>query len=214
MKRYERNRSFRRYATAALSIVLLTTGTNAMSEEKLLYDFEEPRAAADWMAINDVVMGGLSTGGIRATDDGTVLFAGRVSLRNNGGFASLRSGPRQWDLRSYSGIALRFRGDGRRYKIHIKTDFSYDGISYRIPFETSEEGWQTIRFPFSAFQPSFRGRDVPGAPPLDPSKIATIGFLISDKQAGEFRLEIDRIMAYREDGPAASQAGSTRVGAR
>jgi monofunctional biosynthetic peptidoglycan transglycosylase len=170
-----------------------------MTQEKLLYSFDDPGAAAGWMAINDVVMGGVSTGGIRATGEGTVLFAGRVSLENNGGFASLRSGPRQWDLESYSGIAVRVRGDGQRYKIHLKTDFSYDGISYRVPFQTDRAQWQTIRFPFAEFQPSFRGRTIIGAPPLDPRKIATIGFLISDKQAGKFRLEIDWITAYRDE---------------
>ena len=45
------------------------------------------------------------------TEEGTVLFAGRVSLENNGGFASIRSGPRRWDLDAYSGIAMRFRGE-------------------------------------------------------------------------------------------------------
>jgi monofunctional biosynthetic peptidoglycan transglycosylase len=135
---------------------------------------------------------------METTEEGTALFAGKVSLENNGGFASIRSDPGPWDLGTYSGIAMRFRGDGRSYKLNLKTDASLDGILYRTPFETREGEWQTVRLPFSEFVPSFRGRVVPDAPPLNPARIATIGLLISDKQAGPFRLEIAWLAAYAE----------------
>ena len=99
-----------------------------MADEKMLYDFSDAEAADGWTAINDVVMGGVSSSVLEATEDRTVLFVGRVSLENNGGFASIRSAPRRWDLGAYSGIAMRFRGDGRRYKLNLKTDASFDGI--------------------------------------------------------------------------------------
>ena len=184
------------YACAA-SLILLT-GATAMVEENLLYDFAAPQAASEWSAINDVVMGGVSSGGVRTTGDGTLLFAGNVSLENNGGFASIRSRPRAWDLGSYSGIAIRFLGDGKRYKLNLKTDSALDGIMYRATFETREGEWQTLRFPFSGFKASFRGREVPDAPPLDPAGIASFGLLISDKQAGPFRLELAWIGAFLE----------------
>jgi len=167
-----------------------------MAETQTIYDFSDPRAAAGWMAINDAVMGGVSSGGMRATGEGTVVFSGIVSLENNGGFASLRSRPQQRHLGDSAGIEIRIRGDGRRYKLNLWTDAYLDGVSYRVAFETSGEGWQTLRFPFSDFQASFRGRAVPDAPALDPAKIASIGFLISDRQAGPFHLETARIDAY------------------
>lgn len=174
----------------------MDAGVSAMNTGKMLYDFTDPRAVTDWTPIHDVVMGGVSSGAMDTTEDGTVLFAGHVSLENNGGFASIRSVPRRWDLGAYSGIAVRFRGDGQRYKLNLKTDASLDGVMYRTAFETREGEWQTVRFPFSQFRATFRGRAVPGEPPLDPSGIASIGFLISDKQAGPFRLEIASISAY------------------
>jgi monofunctional biosynthetic peptidoglycan transglycosylase len=184
----------------AIAVLCLVFGTefNTMAEEKLLYDFSDPDAAAGWTAINDVVMGGVSSGGMQTTEDGTVVFEGRVSLENNGGFASIRSRSQGWDLSAYSGIVMRFRGDGRHYKLNLKTDSSFDGIMYRLPFETREGEWQMLRFPFAEFEASFRGRPVPEAPPLDPARIASIGVLISDKQAGPFHLEIARIAAYSE----------------
>ena len=169
-----------------------------MAEDKLLYDFSDPQASVGWRAIHDVVMGGISSGGMERTGDGTLLFEGEVSLENNGGFASIRSGPRKWDLGACDGLVIRVRGDGKRYKLNLKTDSSFDGILYRVAFETSDGQWQTLRFPFSKFEASFRGRKVPGAPPLDPGRIVSIGLLISDKQAGAFRLEIASIAAYSE----------------
>jgi len=82
--------------------------------EMLLFDFGTERAIDEWMSINDVVMGGVSTGRLEATGNDTVAFTGLVSLENGGGFASVRSRPREQDLRRYSGLELRIRGDGRR----------------------------------------------------------------------------------------------------
>jgi monofunctional biosynthetic peptidoglycan transglycosylase len=50
-----------------------------------------------------------------------------------------------------------------------------------------------VQLPFSAFLPTFRGRRVPGAPPLDPARIRQIGFAIADRQAGPFALALRSI---------------------
>ncbi len=88
------------------------------------------------------------------------------------------------------------RGDGQRYKLNLKTDTYFDGLLYRVAFATRAGEWQTVRLPFSEFQPSFRGRVVSDAPPLDSSRIASVGLMISDRQAGPFRLEVASISAY------------------
>ena len=41
-----------------------------------------------------------------------------------------------------------------------------------------------------SFVPTFRGRVLSGAPPLDAAKVTSVGFLISDKQDGPFQLEV------------------------
>jgi hypothetical protein len=43
------------------------------------------------------------------------------------------------------------------------------------------------------FRASFRGREVPGAPPLDPARIRQVGLMIVARQAGPFALDIRRI---------------------
>ena len=142
--------------------------------------------------------GGVSCSQFRIAE-GTAVFEGTLSLENNGGFASVRSQPRKHDLAKFHGIRLRVRGDGKRYALRLRTADTFDGISYEAGFETTKGKWSTIDLPFATFQPVYRGRRVPRAEPLNRGSIKTFGFLISDKQEGPFRLEIDWIKSYRPE---------------
>jgi monofunctional biosynthetic peptidoglycan transglycosylase len=182
-----------------MSVLLMATllSVDAHAEDALrLYDFSNEDDADAWYAINDGVMGGISSGRISRTDEGTVTFEGRVSLENNGGFASVRSNPRKTDLGAYDGLRLSVRGDGQRYKINLKTDASFDGLLYRIGFDTQAGQWQTVEFPFGEFEPTYRGRVIEGAPALDLTNVTSLGLMISDKQAGPFALELRWIDAF------------------
>ena len=53
--------------------------------------------------------------------------------------------------------------------------------------------WQTLRLPISAFGATFRGRDFPCAPALDPAQIRQVGLMIAARQAGPFALDIRSI---------------------
>ena len=44
----------------------------------------------NWLVVNDNVMGGISESNIKFSKNNTLVFQGRVSLENNGGFASFR----------------------------------------------------------------------------------------------------------------------------
>ena len=52
-----------------------------------------------------------------------------------------------------------------------------------------------ISAPFSDFIPVDRGRMVRDHPPLDPSRIATFGMIVS-RQEGPFRIDIESVSAY------------------
>lgn len=146
--------------------------------------------ATPWIPIDDVVMGGVSASRAAITDEGTLVFSGNVSLDQGGGFASIRSAPGHHDLGGCSGIVVRVRGDGKTYKLNLKTDAAFDGVQYQATFTPDAGSWQDVRLPWMAFAPRFRGRPRPDASPLDPARIVTFGFLIADRQAGPFRLEV------------------------
>jgi len=162
-----------------------------------LFTFDAPAQDEPWRIINDTVMGGRSSSRMAVTANGTGVFSGEVSLANNGGFAHTRSMAGPYDLSAYDGLAVRVRGDARRYDMTLKLDRAFDGTMYQTGFEVSPDGWQEIRLPFADFVPTYHGRQLTDRPPLDPAKIRTIGFIISDKQEGAFRLEVDWIRAYR-----------------
>jgi NADH dehydrogenase [ubiquinone] 1 alpha subcomplex assembly factor 1 len=162
----------------------------------ILFDFDSEAACNSWVPINDVVMGGVSHSRIDYVGESTAEFSGTVSLKNSGGFASIRSARSSYDLRRFSGLLLRIRGDGKQYKMNLKTEAALDGVQYQAVFKTEAGAWTEIRVPFAKFVPMFRGVHAYDSPPLDTASICGFGLLISDKQAGPFRLDIDRIGAY------------------
>ncbi|MFP4367628.1 MAG: CIA30 family protein [Bacteroidales bacterium] len=170
---------------------------NRASDEAILFDFGTLENVDDWLVVNDGVMGGLSKSSFILSDSNTAVFSGNVSLENNGGFASTRTKAMQFNLHGFKGILVRVKGDGKKYQFRIRTDDRPDGISYRYHFETDIDQWQTISVPFDKCVPVFRGRILPDTEPVSPEDIQQLGFLISDKQAGEFQLEIQWIKAYR-----------------
>ncbi|NTV47292.1 MAG: CIA30 family protein [Chlorobiales bacterium] len=169
-----------------------------MSEqETLLFNFTSQDDAALWRSIDDVVMGGISQSTLVVTAVGTAMFEGYVSLENNGGFASVRTVQRDYELDDCKGILLRVKGDGKIYKFRIRTDKRSDGVTYEHPFQTEKGIWTLHQLPFSDFVPTFRGEVLSNQPPLQPDGIQQFGIMISNKQSGSFCLEIDWIKAYK-----------------
>ena len=156
---------------------------------KTVYDFHTVTNAAAWQVVNDDVMGGVSTSSFRLTN-GVALFHGKVSLENNGGFASARSLPAHHDLAIGDSFVIRVRGDGRRYKFTARTDPSFDSAIYQCGFTTKKDKWEEHHLPFRQFVATFRGRVLSSEPPLEAARITSVGFLISDKQDGPFQLEV------------------------
>lgn len=159
-----------------------------MSRE--LFRFDSAASVTDWYAIDDAVMGGVSRSRLRHDAAGHAVFEGVLSLDNRGGFASVRSRPRDLGAAGAVAYLLEARGDGRRYKLNLRTDDAFDGMNYQAEFEPPAGAWASVRLPLDAFAPTFRGRHVPGAPPLDPARLRQVGLLIADRQAGSFSLDV------------------------
>ncbi len=160
---------------------------------RLLFDFSDPHAVNAWRAIDDRVMGGLSRSMLHHDAAGHAVFAGTVSLERNGGFASVRSSPADRGLPGAEACLIDVRGAPRQYKLSLLTDDGFDSPSHQAVFAPAGTGWQTLRLPLSAFRASFRGRELPGAPRLDPARIRQVGLMIAGRQAGPFELLVRRI---------------------
>jgi len=160
---------------------------------RLLFDFTDARAVHGWTAIDDRVMGGVSRSRLRHDPAGHAVFEGEVSLERNGGFASVRSGPGERGEPGAMACLIEVRGGNKQFKLSFLTDDGFDSLSYQCGFAPAGGDWQPLRLPLAAFRATFRGREVPGAPALDPAWIRQVGLMVAARQAGPFALDIRRI---------------------
>jgi monofunctional biosynthetic peptidoglycan transglycosylase len=158
-----------------------------------LFEFSSEKSVLSWYSQNDTVMGGVSSSQMTFFNDSIAKFSGRVSLENNGGFAQVKYDKTRFDLKEFNGLELRIKGDNKTYQLRLQTDAGQ--IAYSASLLASSD-WQTLRLAFADFKPTFRGRDVLGAPRLNQSSINAVALMVSDKQTGEFELLIDYIKAF------------------
>ncbi|WP_111881592.1 CIA30 family protein [Aequorivita sp. CIP111184] len=156
-----------------------------------IFDFNKTIKTNDWNVVDDVVMGGKSSGTFYVNKEGNGVFEGRVSLENNGGFSSLRYRFNKITTKQYAKIVLRIKGDGKAYQFRIKNKSS-NYYSYIAYFDTTKN-WETIELNLSDMYPTFRGQKV-NMPNYDNESIEEIAFLIGNKMAEDFKLEIDSIV--------------------
>jgi len=177
-------------ATAALT-ALKPTPITAVT----LFEFSSTADEPAWNAVNDSVMGGVSRGGAKLID-GSLHFRGVLSLENNGGFSSIRSGGPTRDLSAAKAIVLRVKGDGRTYRLQLATnaEFRRSRISYQAEFPTKRGEWTEVTVPLATLVPQFRGQKLSG-PTLNRTRIEEIGLFLSDGNPGAFALEVDWIKA-------------------
>ena len=179
----------RRLLLAALASLVGRPLCAGEPEKGRVMDFSDPNVARRLWVVNDGVMGGVSQSRFRHDAEG-VVFEGEVSLRNNGGFASLR-GPVAW-ADGTSALELAVHGDGKRYRLLLRMDSAPGAASYQCEFDAL--GPQTHRFTAADFQATFRGRLVSAAP-LVFARVVEFGVLIADKQEGPFALQLRHIRA-------------------
>jgi len=118
-----------------------------------------PPPVTEWRYISDQVMGGVSQGGARAESvDGQMYLrlTGDVSTANNGGFIQARADLDRGFPADAQGVVLQVRGNGEQYYVFLRTRGTIlPWQFYKAAFPTSGD-WQTVRLPFTAFQPSGR----------------------------------------------------------
>lgn len=83
-----------------------------------ILDFHAPDCVHGWSAIDDRVMGGVSTSQLVFHPDGHAVFTGVVSTDRGGGFASVRHPALSLGDAGTVGYGLQVRGDGKRYKFN------------------------------------------------------------------------------------------------
>ena len=175
-------------------LLLLFLFSTAMAAQTLI-DFSIDSSARNGKVVDDVVMGGRSTGNFEVSKDGKGKFFGKVSLENNGGFSSVRFDLEPVTVLPNSSIRIRLKGDGKTYQFRVKARKS-DYYSYTRGFDTSGT-WETIAIPLKTMYPSFRGRPL-DLPNFDQESIVELRFLIGNKKKETFQLTLETIALVTE----------------
>jgi uncharacterized surface protein with fasciclin (FAS1) repeats len=191
------------YAVAAFLIQQPLQGA-----DKRIASFGNDDSLKAWTSVNDGVMGGVSKGGFKRSEQGTLLFTGELSLANNGGFASIRMKQGDLDLDGTSGIVVKARGDGRTYWVDLRIQDQMAASSYRAYLPTVAGEWKETLLPFKDFKLQSFGRELTSRP-IKPNSIASAGFTLADKKEGPFSLEIEYVKAT---GDAAAADGDAKAG--
>jgi hypothetical protein len=120
-----------------------------------------------------------------------LVFAGNLSLENNGGFVSC-FGPVDEKLPSLmngsTAIRIRATGDGKTYLFQLRGN---DGTSYVQRFTSTAQKNQVHVLPLSDFTAvDWRLEEIADAPAIETSNIYQMGIYLVDKQTGPFRIAI------------------------
>ena len=180
-------------------VLALSMVTTAMAEDKMipLFDFTEADAPKQWQTVNDGVMGGVSEGKFKITDTKTMEFFGTLSLANNGGFASVRTKAKKLSLEKDDALVAKIRGDGRQYMLNLYPNKQRMAYSYRATVQTMKDEWIEVKVPLDKFEATSFGRIVKNAGLVKPEEINSLGFMLGDKKAGPFKMEIEWIKVER-----------------
>jgi hypothetical protein len=156
-----------------------------------LMNFKENPTTENWTVVDDIVMGGRSSGSFSLSEEGYGKFSGEVSLENNGGFSSVRYDLETVVVKPNYTIRIRLKGDGNAYQFRVK-DKRRHSYSYITTFETTGD-WQTLEFTLADLHPTFRGRKV-DLPNFDQDTIEELCLLIGNKKPQEFELLLESVV--------------------
>lgn len=183
-----------RFALCALTSVLFILPLPASAEADISRFGDEQETFKNWFAVNDTVMGGVSKGRVALNDAGHLVFTGDLSMKNNGGFASIRTRDVVDMLDGNNTINVRLRGDGRMYYLSLRDKNRAMAASHRRAIQTKNGQWIDVSVNLDEFQYTRFGRNIDRAS-LKPSEVVSMGFTLSDKKPGPFTLEIASITA-------------------
>ena len=182
--------------SVSLTLLIGAIG-KADDTSEVLFEFAKSDASNQRQSVNDDVMGGVSDGKFRITDEQTMHFFGSLSLENNGGFSSVRTKAKKLGLEEGDSLVARVRGDGREYTLNLYLDRPRVAFSYRVAMPTKKDEWIEIKVPLDKFEATAFGNSVADAGSVLPEEVNAVGVLLGDKKSGPFKIEIAWIKVER-----------------
>ncbi|CAJ0639870.1 2891_t:CDS:2 [Entrophospora sp. SA101] len=183
-------------------------------KEMKMLKLNDQEDLGQWLVGSDKDIGGLSEAKLEITPENKGRFHGYVSLDlppnykyEKSGYAAIRSkvrgvtifGTPMWDTTLFRYLALRVKGDYKKYYINLQTDgpVQTDLFQHRL-FLRKPGDWETVMIPFRDFILTNHGIIQEPQIAMYREKVKTVGISILD-QHGPFSIEIDWIKAMNTD---------------
>lgn len=182
-----------------------------LTSSQTILDFKRPNELAKCLTRSDKELGGYSTVNLDIDPvDNTAHFHGYLNLDpprdrpeiTQSGYAMFRTkdqpqrflfGEHSWDWTNYSQLALRVKGDHRKYFVNIQAELSLatDIYQHRLFLNTPGQ-YETVLISLSDFVLTNWGtiQDDNG---MDRTAVKTVGIGLLDRQFGPYSLHIDWI---------------------
>ncbi len=88
-------------------------------------------------------------------------------------------------------MLLQYRLEPRLLNLYLNKPLI--AFSYRATVQTKKDEWIEVKVPLDKFEATSFGRPVKDAGVVAPREINALGFMLSDKKAGPFKLEVESI---------------------
>lgn len=177
------------------TIALIFTLTILNGTEGLRLQFgTAPNGTQDWVVISDNVMGGITQSKLEYTETSLVL-TGTISLANYGGFSSVKTRFKNFDLADYKGLKIRYRSANQRFAFTLEDSRNWTQPNFKgdLP-PTKDNAWSESTIDFKDFKEYQIGE--PTGEKLNPASLKNIlrlGIITTEKKEGPFWLEVDYV---------------------
>ena len=166
-----------------------------MPEKALKLEFgKSANKTSNWAILSDNVMGGVSEGQIEYGSN-SVTVKGNVSLKNRGGFVSLKSNFGRLDLSSFKTVKIKFRSTLQKYAFTLENSRRWYEPAYKHEFSAKEKNkWETVSMDLNSFEEELIGQPTGNkANKTILESILRIGISTNEKREGPFQIEIESI---------------------
>ena len=165
-----------------------------MNDHSYKIDFGKEMDGENWVIVNDGVMGGKSESNAQILDN-SILFKGEISLRNNGGFASLRNRGSKLDLSKFNTVKIRFKTNtDRKFSFRLSASDRFYRPFFKHNFGAESNNWEVATLSLLDFKEhNLNGETGKKLGPEEMKDDFRMGIILYDKQQGPFEIEIDYI---------------------
>jgi hypothetical protein len=148
----------------------------------------------EWVLLSDNIMGGVTKSKIEYTNN-SVQLSGNISLDNFGGFSSIKTKYKSFDLSKYNGIKIKFKSTNQKFAFTLEDDQNWTQPNYKREFfSKNNDTWEEVIIYFKDFQEIVIGEPTGNMMKSKSLKnIVRMGIMTYEKKEGPFTLEVDYI---------------------